>query len=151
SPGNVSVSGGPSSFSIDPDTDFSAAETCVLSLSTAAITDQDGTPDTLVDPGTITFTPAPDAPPTVLSITPMDGNASFPSAGDIVVMFGESVTMSPAAFSLTCVASTGIPLSHAASGTSFTFNPGTALVSGDACTYAIDRTKITDGGGHNPD
>ncbi|MCB1559896.1 MAG: tandem-95 repeat protein [Xanthomonadales bacterium] len=148
--GNVVVTGGPGNYEIDPATDFIAGENCTLTLDAGAITDQDGTPDTLVDPGSIAFTPAADPPPTVLSTTPMDGNASFPSAGDIVVLFSEPVTLSAGAFALACDTSTGISLNHANSGTSFTINTGTALVAGDACTFTINRTKVADGGAQSP-
>src|SRR5690606_24648491 len=140
--GNVSISGGPQSYSIDPAGDFITGENCSLTLDTSAITDQDGTPDTLLDPGSIAFTPVADPPPSVLSTTPVNGDDSFPSAGEIVVLFSEDVTLSAGAFALTCDTSPGISLSYATSGTSFTIDTGTALVAGDACTFTIDRTKV---------
>jgi len=150
SPANVAVSGGPIDYSLDPASDFIAGENCTLTFNTSAVTDQDGSADTLVDPGSIAFVPVADAPPAVLSTTPMDGDSSFPSAGDIVVMFSEPVTLTAGAFDLSCNTSSGISLSHATSGTSFTINTGTALVAGDACTFTVDRTKVTDSGMQNP-
>ncbi|MEZ5436941.1 MAG: Ig-like domain-containing protein [Lysobacteraceae bacterium] len=150
SPANVAVSGGPTDYSLDPASDFIAGENCTLTFNTSAVTDQDGSADTLVDPGSIAFVPVADAPPAVLSTTPTDGDSSFPSAGDIVVMFSEPVTLTAGAFDLSCNTSSGISLSHAMSGTSFTINTGTALVAGDACTFTVDRTKVTDSGMQNP-
>ncbi|MCB0251726.1 MAG: endonuclease, partial [Anaerolineae bacterium] len=150
SPANVAVSGGPTDYSLDPASDFIAGENCTLTFNTSAVTDQDGSADTLVDPGSIVFVPVADAPPAVLSTTPMDGDSSFPSAGDIVVMFSEPVTLTAGAFDLSCNTSSGISLSHVMSGTSFTINTGTALVAGDACTFTVDRTKVTDSGMQNP-
>ncbi|MEZ5484068.1 MAG: Ig-like domain-containing protein [Lysobacteraceae bacterium] len=150
-PSNVSVSGGPVGYSLDPNSDFITGENCTLTLDPGAITDQNGAINTLVDPGSIAFVPVADAPPTVMSTTPMDGNDEFPSAGDIVVLFSEPVTLSAGAFALTCDTSTGISLSHGMSGTSFTINTGTALVAGDSCTFTVDRTKVMDSGGNNLD
>ena len=147
---NVAVSGGPIDYSLDPASDFIAGENCTLTFNTSAVTDQDGSADTLVDPGSIAFVPVADAPPAVLSTTPTDGDSSFPSAGDIVVMFSEPVTLTAGAFDLSCNTSSGISLSHVMSGTSFTINTGTALVAGDACTFTVDRTKVTDSGMQNP-
>jgi endonuclease I/methionine-rich copper-binding protein CopC len=147
------VSGGPTSFTINPNVDFVQGESCTLNLVAAQITDLDGNLDAYVGTTAIAFTPA--APianqlPVVLSTTPINGDANFPPAGDLVVLFSEPVTLAPGAFALTCTASTGIALVHASSGTSFTIDTGTVLASGDTCTFSIDRTKVTDGDGANP-
>ncbi len=147
------VSGGPTSFTINPNVDFVQGESCTLNLVAAQITDLDGNLDNYAGTTAIAFTPA--APvanqlPVVLSTTPMNGDANFPPAGDLVVLFSEPVTLAPGAFALSCTTSTGIALVHASSGTSFTIDTGTVLASGDTCTFTIDRTKVTDGEGANP-
>lgn len=151
-PADVVLSGGPSSFWLNPDADFSEGETCTLTLDPSAIEDLDGSADALVDPGSIAFVPAApvvNQPPVVLSTTPMAGSSDFPSAADIAVLFNEAVTLSPGAFTLACDASTGISLSHALSGTSFSIDTGTALVAGDACTFTIVATLVQDSEGAN--
>ena len=147
------VSGGPTSFTINPNVDFVQGESCTLNLVAAQITDLDGNLDSYAGTTAIAFTPA--APvanqlPVVLSTTPMNGDANFPPAGDLVVLFSEPVTLAPGAFALSCTTSTGIALVHASSGASFTIDTGTVLASGDTCTFTIDRTKVTDGEGANP-
>lgn len=147
---DVTLGGGPSSFTLNPALDFSEGESCTLVLDPSAIEDVDGTVDALVDPGSIAFVPAApvvNQPPTVLSTTPMSGSSDFPSAADIVVLFSEAVTISPGAFTLACDSSTGISLSHALSGTSFSIDTGTALVASDACTFTVVATLVQDSEG----
>ncbi|EWT01166.1 endonuclease/exonuclease/phosphatase [Intrasporangium oryzae NRRL B-24470] len=69
----LAVTGGPSTFTLDPSTDLAASETCTLTVSAAGVTDQDTNdpPDTMaadftasftvaaVDPCTLPFTPVP--------------------------------------------------------------------------------------------
>lgn len=151
--GDAVVTGGPTIWTINPNLDFQAGETCELRLNASDIADQDGVPDAPVDNIFVDFTPAVpmvNQPPAVLSTTPMHNGTGFPSAGDIVVLFSEAVTLQPGAFALTCTASSGIVLGHANSGTSFTIDTGTALVASDACTFTIDRTKVQDSEGANP-
>ncbi|MCB1589468.1 MAG: Ig-like domain-containing protein, partial [Xanthomonadales bacterium] len=52
------VSGGPSSFVIDPDVDFDSLESCTLTILSAFVTDQDGMPDNLPVDVTVTFNTA---------------------------------------------------------------------------------------------
>jgi len=151
-PADVALSGGPVHFVLNPAADFVQGETCTLNLNTAAITDLDGTPDALVDPGPIGFVPAALAvnqPPVVLSTTPMDGANDFPPTADIVVLFSEAVTLAPGAFSLSCDVSTGIFLGHANSGTSFSIDTGTSLVAEDACVFTIQAMGVQDNEGAN--
>lgn len=151
-PAEMAISGGPSDYTLNPNVDFTQGESCVLSLNPAQITDLDGTQDALAGPNSIAFTPdAPlvNQPPAVLSTTPMQGDDNFPPAGDLVVLFSEAVTVSPGAFTLTCNTSTGISLSHAASGTSFSIDTGTALVAEDSCTFTIVAALVEDVDGAN--
>ncbi len=54
----AAVSGGPSSFTINPDTDFTHDESCTLTILAASITDLDGIPpDTMPTDFVVNFTP----------------------------------------------------------------------------------------------
>ncbi len=152
-PADVAISGGPSDYTLDPNVDFTQGESCVLSMNPAQITDLDGPQDALSGPNSIAFTPAAplvNQPPAVLSTTPMQGDDNFPPAGDLVVLFSEQVSVVPGAFTLVCNTSTGISLSHAASGTSFNIDTGTALVAEDSCTFTIVAALVEDVEGANP-
>jgi predicted extracellular nuclease len=52
----AAVSGGPSIFTLNPDTDFANSETCTVTLTPANIVDQDGTPDALTGTSSFSFT-----------------------------------------------------------------------------------------------
>ncbi|MFN8444105.1 MAG: ExeM/NucH family extracellular endonuclease [Caldilineaceae bacterium] len=70
-PHTATVSGGPTTFTLNPDTDFAAGDSCTVTINAANVTDQDGNdpPDAMaenysfnfsvvaVDPCTLTFTP----------------------------------------------------------------------------------------------
>ena len=147
---DATISGGPTSWSIDPAEDLVDGESCTLTLVAAAITDLDGDADALAGDNQIAFTaaaPPPNVAPSVLSTTPAQGSDSFPSAADIVVTFSETVDIANGAFSLACAQSTGIVLSHAAQGSTIQVDTGTALVHGDSCTFGIDEALVTDADG----
>jgi endonuclease I len=147
---DATVSGGPTSYGIDPDGDLVEGESCTLQLDAASILDIDGTADALVGDDQIAFTvaaPVVNAPPQVVSTIPVDGAASFPSAGDLSVTFSEPVNIASGAFTLACAASTGIVLSYPAAGTTISIDTGTALVHEDTCTFSIDEALVTDADG----
>lgn len=149
-PTDTAVTGGPVVWTINPTVDLIENESCTLTLDATAITDQDGAPDPLAGDNTVAFTVVSNPRPTVLSTTPMQGDASFPRAGDLVVLFSESVNLAAGAFTLVCDTSTGIALAHAASGASFTIDTGTALVADDSCTFTIEADAVTDLEGAHP-
>ena len=93
---------------------------------------------------------APNPPPAVTSTTPANGASGFPAAGDLTVVFSEPVTLANGALALQCAASGGVPLSHAASGSSFTASTHTALRGGEQCTLTVRADRVTDAGGARP-
>ncbi len=148
--GDTLVSGGPSTYTLDPSFDFDQTETCTLTLDAAQITDLDGAPQTLSGANTVTFTvgaPVVNQPPTVLSTTPMNGDSNFPAAGDLVVLFSEQVTTLADAFGLSCETSGSVALTYPSTGTSFTIDTGTALVGGESCTFTIVGKRVVDADG----
>jgi len=63
SAGNVTVTGGPTTFTLDPTSDFAQNETCTLTVFAAQVTDQDGSPNNMAanfTSGFTTQTPLPD-------------------------------------------------------------------------------------------
>lgn len=59
-PHTASVSGGPSTFTLNPDVDFGYLETCTLTIVGSAITDQDGAADAMAADVTVDFATAGD-------------------------------------------------------------------------------------------
>lgn len=147
------VSGGPTSWTINPNADFVAGESCTLQLVAAQILDLDGTPDPLSGPAAVSFTAAAvvaNPPPQVITTRPLAAAADFPPAAELRVQFSEPVTLTAGAFGLACTASSGIVLSHPSSGSDFYINTGTALIGGDSCSLTVNASAVTDAGGANP-
>ena len=93
---------------------------------------------------------ATNTPPAVTSTTPADNATGVAAASDLVVNFSESVSLAAGAFALQCNQSGAVPLTHSASGSSFTISTNTALRSGETCALTVRAASITDAGGARP-
>ena len=91
-----------------------------------------------------------DPVPSVLSTAPVAGATDFPVAGDLAATFSESVTAGSGAFALSCASSGTVPLTHAASASSFTIATGKLLQAGESCTFTINAAAIADSAGQRP-
>src|SRR5688572_12712177 len=90
---------------------------------------------------------APNPPPTVTSTTPADGATGVAPASNLAVGFSEPVTLAAGALTLQCAQTGSVPLTHAASGSSFTATTGNTLAGDETCTFTVHAAKVTDGGG----
>ncbi len=147
------VTGGPTTFVIDPTTDFANNETCTLTIFAAQVTDQDtNDPDDamLVDYITSFTTTGPDNAPAVASTVPADGAINVPLNQNITVTFSEPVNVTDPWFSLTCATSGDHPAAVSGGPTSFTLNPTTDFVYGEQCTLVIDGSKVSDQDTNDP-
>ncbi len=139
------VSGGPSSYVLTPSPGFSAAENCTFTVLASAVTDLDGTPDPMAADKVVMFsTVDPNAPPTVVSITPADGANNVPTAADIRVVFNEAVTTTSGAFALACN-STAISLGESGTGANRTLTPSMVLPGGASCVFTITGSAVRNG------
>lgn len=92
----------------------------------------------------------PNTPPSVTSTVPTAGATNFPAAGDLSVNFSEAVSLAAGALTLQCATTGAVTLTYPSSGTAVTASTGTALHAGEACTFTVVASKVTDGGGANP-
>ena len=137
-----SVTGGPSNYVLTPTPGFSGAESCTFTVLASAVTDLDGTPDPMAADKVVTFsTLDPNAPPTLLSITPADGATNVPTAADIRVVFSEAVTTTTGAFALACN-SNPIVLGESGTGANRTLTPATVLIGGETCVFTITGSAV---------
>ena len=147
------VSGGPIAFTINPNSDFTALESCSLILAAAQILDQDGTPDAFSGPNSVSFStadPLANPPPVVTSTRPLQGATKFPSAAELRAQFSEPVTLSAGAFTLSCEFGGNIVLTSAASGTEFFIGTSAGLVGSDNCVFRVVASAVSDAGGAHP-
>ena len=62
----AAVTGGPTSFTLNPDADFANSETCTVMIFAAQVADQDGTPDNMAADYSWSFTTASAVAPTLV-------------------------------------------------------------------------------------
>ncbi|HEV2799249.1 MAG TPA: lamin tail domain-containing protein [Pyrinomonadaceae bacterium] len=80
------LSGGPTTYTLDPTTDFVSGEVCTVTVVAAQVTDQDGTPDQMAANYVFDFTILNTTPQPIFAI---QGNgASSPFAGQIITTSG---------------------------------------------------------------
>ncbi len=96
-PSNTTVTGGPTVFTLDPNTDFDPGETCTLTVYAAQVADQDTNdpPDNMAADFVSSFTTVSSGPPAICAsgvFTPIytiQGNgATSPLVGDVVTVRG---------------------------------------------------------------
>ncbi len=143
------VTGGPTTYSINPNADFAFSEGCTVTVFAAQVTDQDTNdpPDQMAANFAFSFTTASpvDTAPTVASTTPANGATNISVNSNVVINFSESVTASASAFSIHCP--TGVPQAfsqNASPATSFTLDPTADLPYSTVCTVTVTANQITD-------
>jgi uncharacterized protein len=94
---------------------------------------------------------APDVAPEVTSSYPTNGATGIPIAADLSVTFSEPVNVTGMWYDLTCAVSGSHTASVSTSDNrTFTINPDTTFVGGEACTWTIDNTKVSDQDSNDP-
>ena len=143
---DFAVSGGPSSYTLNPATDFAYSESCTATISADAVADQNAPADRLAQDYVFAFTTvaAPvDNPPAVSATVPAAGASNVSLGATIQVTFSEPVTTSAAAFALTCN-SVAQSFAFAGSGSVYTLDPAADLPAVETCAVAIDDAGVFD-------
>jgi methionine-rich copper-binding protein CopC len=150
----VTVSGGPTSFTIDPAANFGFAETCTLTVHGAMVTDQDTNdpPDAVAGDTVVSFTtpPPPDAAPTVTATTPADGAVDVTIGANLDVTFSEPVDVAAGWYALDCVTSGAHTATVSGGPTVFTIDPDTDLANSESCTLTVHAAQVTDQDTNDP-
>ena len=131
----ATVLAGVTDIDIDPVADFTASETCTVTVTAASVTDLDGPADPMDADVMFSFTVEPDLPPEVTFTTPVDGSVGLDVAADLVIEFSEAIDATAAAVTLVCsqsgtVTFTGLPVDDNAL---ITINPDSDLIDGETC------------------
>ena len=103
----ATVSGGPLTFTLDPDTDFAYGEGCTLTVYAQNVTDQDtdDPPNLMVADYLATFQTVaapPDQAPGVESTSPDNGATDVARDASLSVTFDEPVDVTAGSFSISC-------------------------------------------------
>src|SRR6185295_9458992 len=152
------VTGGPTTFTINPNIDFAPTETCTVTVIAAQVTDQDviDPPDQMAANFVFSFTTtAQELAPTVTNTTPANGAVDQPTNTDITVTFSESVNVTGNWFQIVCTTSgTRNPadtvVTPASPASAFTINPNADFAPGEACTVTIFAAQVTDADANDP-
>jgi large repetitive protein len=141
------VTGGPSVFTINPNTDFSPGEACTVTIVAAQVTDQDTNdpPDNMAANFVFSFTM--DAAPAVNATMPTNGATQVANNTDVTITFSEPVDVTGNWFQIVGATSgtrnvadtvvTGGP-------TTFTINPNTDFTNGEVVTVTIFAAQVSD-------
>ncbi|HWT14180.1 MAG TPA: Ig-like domain-containing protein, partial [Patescibacteria group bacterium] len=140
------LSGGGSSYQLDPGSDFTPGDACTVTLTAANIVDQDGAPQTLDGQSTFTFDVAPDLAPNLLSTFPADNAVNVAVVSNLTVTFDEPVSIaSPAqAFAIACGATAHPFALSDTNQTTYTLDPNDDFALDTECTLTIVANEIID-------
>ena len=97
------VTGGPTTFTINPNADFANGEVCTVTVFAAQVTDQDSgdPPDNMAANFVFSFTTI-DVAPTVTATTPTNGAINQATNTNITVTFSEPVNVTGNWFQIVC-------------------------------------------------
>jgi hypothetical protein len=146
----ATVSGGPTTFTLNPDVDFVSADLCTVTVVAAQVTDQDAIdpPDTMAANFVFSFTV--DTAPSVTTTSPTNGATGVVPTTNITVNFSESVNATTGSFTLVCGGNAQAFALSASPATSFTLNPTADLPEGVFCTVTALAAGITDADAGDP-
>src|SRR6267142_5851575 len=101
----AAVTGGTTTYTLNPDTDFTQGETCTITIVAAQVTDVDTNdpPDMMAADYVFSF--SMDAAPSVTSTTPTNGATGVPTNSNITVNFSESVSLGATPVTISCATS----------------------------------------------
>ncbi|MDX2077145.1 MAG: Ig-like domain-containing protein, partial [bacterium] len=147
---NLTITGGPITYTLDPNVDLQVGETCAVTVFASQVTDSEGINPT----SNYAFGFVTETPPTITATNPANGAVAVPPASDIVITFDEPVTVTAASFTLECPAGTPFAGGFAVTGSGtniITINPsGGNLPSGITCQVVVVAANVSDLDANDP-
>jgi len=143
----ATVSGGPTTFTLNPDVDFVNNEAVTVTVFALNVADQDASdpPDNMVADFNAGFTTiASDIAPTVASTTPNNNDAGVDVATNITINFSEPVDVTGSWFSISGGTSGAHTAAVSGGPTNFTLNPDVDFNLGETVTVTILAANVTD-------
>ncbi|HWQ11706.1 MAG TPA: Ig-like domain-containing protein, partial [Roseiflexaceae bacterium] len=145
------VSGGPTTFTINPNADFAAGESCTVTVLAAQVSDQDASDPPTQMAANYVFDFTVDTTPTVTTTSPANGATGVAPSATITVNFSESVNATAASFVLECPA--GSPRAYtlsASPASSFTLTPTGGMPPGQICSVTVVGAQVSDADAGDP-
>jgi predicted extracellular nuclease len=148
------VSGGPTVFTLNPDSDFAQGESCSVTLTAAQVTDQDTNdpPDAMSADYTFGFStvPAVDSAPEVSSTLPANAAIDVAVNTDLTVSFSEPVNLGANAFAISCATSGTHSLVVSGGPQVFNLNPDADFAAQENCTVTVTAAQVSDQDSNDP-
>ncbi len=145
---SASISGDSQEVVINPESDFSYDETCLLKVIAAQISDEDADdlPDKMESDYMLNFSTAHllDAPPTILKTEPIDNATGSPISGDLKVTFSEPVTLLTGWVDLVCSKSGNHGVFLSGGPTIYSFGSARNFAYAEKCTVKFTAQNIVD-------
>ncbi len=144
----ASVSGGPTTFIVNPDDDFVNGDICDINIYASRVSDLDSTdpPDFLDKDYSFSYSaiPLPDSAPIIVKITPAHGESEVLLGSSLTVQFSEPVTIAPGWFSLICSTSGNHAATVDGGPSAFILTPINNFVYDEDCILTIMAANVTD-------
>ena len=146
----AAASGGPSSYTLNPDKDFAYGESCTVTIVASRVADVDtiDPPNTMASDFSFKFStgtaPATDAPPKVISIYPSNGLTNIAPSSNVAIVFSEAVTLTSGWFTIACTVSGSHTATVSGGPSSYTLNPDKDFAYGESCTVTIVASRVAD-------
>src|SRR5258705_232436 len=140
------VSGGPTTFTINPNADFTNGELVTVTVFAAQVADQDANdpPENMAANFVFSFTI--DQAPAVTTTVPTNGVIDVLKTSNIVINFNENVNANTSSFTIACPAPGNLrAFTVLGSGTNaITLDPTADLPQGVICTATVIANQISD-------
>jgi methionine-rich copper-binding protein CopC len=152
----ATLTGGPTTWTLNPDADFANGESCLVTIVGAAVTDQDTNdpPDAMAADATFAFTtvapPPPDDAPTVTSTTPADQAIGVAINANLSVAFSEPVNVAAGWATLACGTSGAHTAIVTGGPTTWTLNPNSDFSNAESCTLTVHAAQVADQDSNDP-
>lgn len=148
------ISGGPTTYTLDPNTSFDHEESCSFTINAGKVSDLDDTdpPDGLLSNFSSSFTTkaAPESAPIVTSISPSNNDENIALYEPIIISFSEPVQFNPNWYSISCSIS-GIHSAVVSGGlTTYILTPTQPYIYDENCTITIFAQGVTDVDSYDP-
>ncbi len=143
----ATVTGGPTTFTLDPNVDFANNENVSVTVFAANVADQDtdDPPDNMAADFNFSFTTvAGDLAPEVASTSPANGEAGVKATANITITFSEPVNVTGNWFNINAATSGAHTATVSGGPTSFTLDPNLDFVANETVTVNILAANVTD-------
>jgi hypothetical protein len=145
----ATVSGGPVTFALDPDTDLAYGESCTFSVYAQNVTDQDtDDPPNLMGADYVatfqTVAAPPDQAPGVQSTSPDNGATDVARDASLSVTFDEPVDVTAGSFSIACSTTFAHAMNITGGPLTFTLQPFNDFAYDDSCTLTVRSENVSD-------